>query len=253
MSETKTFEELFLSYSKEENVKVNKLKILLINNINSNYMYLLKLKEWQIKQEEYFDYLFYLGNFMSFSENKNKNDIKEICNDEAEIGGLLSYLENICLNIVYIGGSNDTPTIFQKPYPTLTLKSKNLHNNYHKLSEDLYLIGYGGYINKNLLDDTFSNFEDYKKESNKTQNTQLILICNDSKNDEFYKNIIKNKKKDIFLFLNGNIKLKKGEIKLGEITMLNPGSICDGEFAILFLERDIGGKWKIQTINYLII
>ena len=93
----------------------------------------------------------------------------------------------------------------------------------------------------------------YKKESNKTQNTQLILICNDGKNDEFYKNIIKNKKKDIFLFLNGNIKLKKREIKLGEITMLNPGSICDGEFAILFLERDIGGKWKIQTINYLII
>ena len=49
MSEPKTFEELFLSYSKEENLKLKKLKILLINNINSNYRYLLKLKECQIK------------------------------------------------------------------------------------------------------------------------------------------------------------------------------------------------------------
>ncbi len=59
MSETKTFEELFLSYSKEENLKLKKLKILLINNINSNYRYLLKLKECQIKSQEYFDYIFY--------------------------------------------------------------------------------------------------------------------------------------------------------------------------------------------------
>ena len=59
MSETKTFEELFLSYSKEENLKSKKLKILLINNINSNYRYFLKLKEWKIKSQEYFDYIFY--------------------------------------------------------------------------------------------------------------------------------------------------------------------------------------------------
>ena len=253
MSETKSFEELFLSYSKEENLKVNKLKILIVNNINSNYMYLLKLKEWQIKQEKYFDYLFYLGNFLSFSENKNKNDIKEICNDEAEIGGLLSFLENLCLNIVYIGGSNDTPTIFKTPYPTLTIKSTNLHNNFHKLAEDLYLIGYGGYIGKNLIENIFSNFNNYIKENNKMKNTQLILLCNDKNNDEIYKNIIKNKYNNIFLLLNGNTKLKKGKKAIGKLTMINPGSICEGEFAILVLERDINGIWKIQKINYLSI
>ena len=58
MSETKTFEELFLSQYEEENLKVNQLKILLINNINSNHLYLLKLKEWQMKNQEYFDYIF---------------------------------------------------------------------------------------------------------------------------------------------------------------------------------------------------
>ena len=63
MSETKTFEELFLSQSEEENLKVKQIKILIVNNINSNYMYLIKLKEWQIQHKEYFNYLFYLGNF----------------------------------------------------------------------------------------------------------------------------------------------------------------------------------------------
>ena len=261
MSETKTFEELFLSYSKEQNLKVNKLKILLINNINSNYRYLFKLKEWQIKNQEYFDYIFYLGNFLSFQENKNKNDLKEICNDEAEIGGLLLFLENICLNIIYIGGDNDTPTIFKTPHPTLTLKSINLHNNFHKLAEDLYLIGYGGNIeinkNKNPLENTFYKFNDYIKENNKLQNSQIILLCNDSnyeKNDKKYKNIIKIiKNKNIFLFLNGNINMKKGEEKLEDITILNPGSIYEGEFVILILERDKDQTWKIQTINYLTI
>ena len=65
MSETKSFEELFLSQSVEENLKIKHLKILVLNNINSNYLYLFKLKEWQIKSNIYFDYLFYLGNFLS--------------------------------------------------------------------------------------------------------------------------------------------------------------------------------------------
>ena len=34
MSETKTFEELFLSQSEEENLKVKQIKILIVNNIN---------------------------------------------------------------------------------------------------------------------------------------------------------------------------------------------------------------------------
>ena len=264
MSETKTFEELFLVNSKEENLKVNHLKILIINNINSNYMYLIKLKEWQIKHQEYFDYLFFIGNFLSYSENKNKNDIKEICNDEAEIGALLSYLENLSLNIIYIGGDNDTPTIFKEPYPSLTLKSINLHKKYHKLAEDLYIIGYGGTIEINSLENTFNNFNDYIKENVNIKNIQTIFISNDStydnyslfnsKKDKKYENIIKTEK-NIFLNINGNINIKKGNEKSGNITLLYPGSICQGEFTVLILERKNNTKnsWKIKAINYLTI
>ena len=264
MSETKTFEELFLVNSKEENLKVNHLKILIINNINSNYMYLIKLKEWQIKHQEYFDYLFFIGNFLSYSENKNKNDIKEICNDEAEIGALLSYLENLSLNIIYIGGDNDTPTIFKEPYPSLTLKSINLHQKYHKLAEDLYIIGYGGNIVIDSLKNTFINFKDYIKDNVNMNNIQTIFISNDSKyynnnlfndkKDKIYENIVKNDN-NIFLNLNGNINMKKGTKNIGNITILYPGSICQGEFTVLILERnnDINNSWKIKTIDYLII
>ena len=269
MSETKTFEDLFLSQYEEDNLKVNHLKILLINNINSNHMYLIKLKEWQIKNQEYFDYIFFLGNFLSYSENKNKNDIKEISHDEAEIGALISFLENLSLNVIYIGGNNDTSTIFKAPYPILTLRSKNLHNNFHKLAEDLYIIGYGGNIIKNEFDNSleniFSSFHEYIRENKKIDNFQTILLNNDSSYDnnnlltnndnKIYENIIKNKENNIFLNINGNIKIEKGTKKIGNTTIINPGSMCEGEFGILIIERDINNNnsWKIQKMDYFMI
>ena len=263
MSETKTFEELFLSQSEEENLKVKKIKILIVNNINSNYMYLIKLKEWQIQQKEYFDYLFYLGNFLSYDENKDKNDIKEISNDEAEIGGLLSYLENLSLNIVYLGGKNDCLTLFKAPYPSLTLRSVNLHENFYKLAEDLYLVGYGGSISTEKInisiEITFSKLHEYIRDNNKPKKIQTIFMSNDgsyenSKNkDHTFENVMKNKKNNIFINLNGNIKMKKGNQKIWDINIINPGSICEGEIGILILERGINNFWKIKEMNFLTI
>ena len=261
MSETKTFEELFLSQSVEENLKINHLKILVINNINSNNLYLFKLKEWQINHNIYFDYLFFLGNFLSFSD-KDKSSIKEIANDEAQTGGLLSYLENLCLKIVYIGGNNDIGTLFKKPYPSLTVKSINIHNDFYKLAEDLYVIGYGGNINddnKYELEDTFDSLHKYIEENDRIKNIQTILINNDYYNENktiklIYEKIIKNEKNKIFLNLNGCTEEKQGTYKLFDINIINPGSINDGNLAILDLERDIkNNSWKTQKIEYLII
>ena len=268
MSETKTFEELFLAQSEEDNLKVNHLKLLLINNINSNYMYLIKLKEWQIQHQQYFNYIIYLGNFLSYSENKKKDDVKQLSNDESEIGGLLSYLENLCLNIIYIGGNNDVSTIFNQPYPNLTLRSINLHNKFYELANDLYIIGYGGNIPMNTIDNelenSFSTLQKYIKENKNLNNFQTIFINNyflqknsnniNNFNESFYENIIKNKKNKVFLNLSGNIKQKKGIEKDGNLTIINPGSISAGDFVILNLERDVlNNSWKIQKIDYLMI
>ena len=261
MSETKSFEELFLSQSVEENLKIKHLKILVLNNINSNYLYLFKLKEWQIKSNIYFDYLLYLGNFLSYSD-KDKNNVKEIANDEAQTGGLLSYLENLCLNIIYIGGNNDCVTLFKNPFPYLTVKSKNIHKNYFKLTDDLYVVGYGGNINDNNifeLEDTFSSLHKYLVENDKLTNIQTILMNNDNYNENkdsksIYENIFKNKENNVFLNLNGNIEEKKGTYKLFDTIVINPGSIIDGNIGILDLERDINdNSWKIKNMEYLSI
>ena len=63
MSETKKFEDLFLSSNFEETLSIKKLRILIISDINSNFMYLQKLKEWQLKNNIYFDYIFFAGKF----------------------------------------------------------------------------------------------------------------------------------------------------------------------------------------------
>ena len=261
MSETKTFEELFLSQSVEENLKINHLKILVINNINSNNLYLFKLKEWQINHNIYFDYLFFLGNFLSFSD-KDKTSIKEIANDEAQTGGLLSYLENLCLKIIYIGGINDIGTLFKKPYPSLTVKSINIHNDFLKLADDLYVIGYGGNINddnKYQLKEAFDSLHKYIKENDRIKNIQTILINNDYYNGNpttklIYEKIIKNEKNKIFLNLNGCIEEKQGSYKLFDIDIINPGSINNGNLVIVDLERDINNNsWKVQNIENLLI
>ena len=268
MSETKSFEDLFLAQSEEENLKINHLKILIINNINSNHMYLIKLKEWQNEHQEYFDYLFILGNFLSYDENKKKDDIKEIANDEAEIGGFLSYLENISINIIYIGGNNDTTTIFKEPYPKLTLRSINLHKQFHKLADDLYLVGYGGGESmerlNNPIENIFSSLFKYIKENDKISKIQTIFLNNESSYEKniissdnkgtIYETIIKDKKNNILINLNGNTKIKKGTQILSNLnlTVINPGSICEGEFVILIIKRDNkNNSWKIHKLDHL--
>ena len=262
MSETKSFEELFLAQSVEENLKINHLKILILSNINSNNLYLFKLKEWQIKQNIYFDYLFFLGDFLSFSEN-DKNSIKEIANDEAQTGGLISYLENLCLNVIYIGGNNDAVTLFNEPFPSLTVKSKNIHQKFCKLAEDLYLIGFGGNIhgkNMHKLEETFICLNKYIMDNDKLKNFQTILINNDNYYENkdtklIYELIFKNKENNIFLNINGNPKEKQGTFKLFDTTIINPGSINDGNIGILDLDRDINNNnsWKIKNIEYILI
>ena len=122
MSETKKFEDLFLSSNFEETLSIKKLKILIISDINSNFMYLQKLKEWQLNNNIYFDYIFFAGNFLKHTNFANKTEEKEnIAIQEAEMSTLLTFLENINLNIFYIGGLNDPKNLFMKNPPTLIL------------------------------------------------------------------------------------------------------------------------------------
>lgn len=269
MSETKTFEDLFLSSNFEESSQKNTIKILVTSNLNSDFMYLMKLKEWQIENQEYFDYLIFLGNFIEHKENKDKNDEETITNDESETGGLINYFENITLNLLYIGGENDVKTLFKLPYPTLTINSINLHQSHYKIANDLYFVGYGGQLlgsKYNSFEIFFNNFKYFFNESNNNSNIQNILITNDDEMFDTTKNGLKNnfveknkfnnliKKKDnnILIVLNGSSKQKKGSEKIFNTTIINPGQLCNGEFVILILDREPKRKiWEIQKLDFI--
>ena len=70
-----------------------------------------------------------------------------------------------------------------------------------------------------------------------------------------YEKVFKNEKNKIFLNLNGCTTEKQGTYKLFDINIFNPGSINEGNIAILDLERDINNNniWKVQKIEYLLI
>lgn len=146
MSETKTFEELFLSCDLDKAYEIKEIRILMISDIKGNHLYLQKLKEWQLENNVYFDFIFVLGNFLNLPFGSQNNEAI-IPKSEADISSILTFLENITLNVVYIGGNHDSGTIFESQCPpSLTIKSFNLHQNYFKIADDLYLIGQGGTV-----------------------------------------------------------------------------------------------------------
>lgn len=196
MSETKTFEELFLSSNLSHNLSISNLKILLISDINSNYMYVEKLKEWQLENNQYFDYIFFCGNFLSF--NQEVNEQKNLPKAEADISGLITYIENIQLNVFYVPGYNDPKTLLKEESPTITVKSKNIHKKFVKLADDLYVIGVSGNVAKlidNIPDGYFYIQGNIIKKDN--QSEYSLFAFNDKKFNNDLKETIEAFKKEI--------------------------------------------------------
>jgi Icc-related predicted phosphoesterase len=146
MSENKTFEELFLSECKEQNLKVKELDILLISDVHKSSSFLEKLKEWQLENKKLFDYIICTGDMLNLF--LPDNDLNEsIAKGEADLSAMISFLENMCLNVIYIPGNHDPKSLFHwKDVPSLTIRSVNVHKRFLKVANDLYIIGLGGSI-----------------------------------------------------------------------------------------------------------
>jgi len=169
MSESKKFEELFLSECQSENLAISELNILLISDLHKNYSFLEMLKEWHTKQKKVFDYIFLTGDILTLNYPEN-NHTECIAKSEAEISSIISFLENMCLNVIYIGGNHDPKTLFSDPNQSLTIKSMNIHQKFHKICNDLYIFGLGGAVptirSQNVIySEEFSPFVDIDKNS----------------------------------------------------------------------------------------
>lgn len=156
MSETKKFEELFLSECSSENLQRTELKILLISDLHKNYSFLENLKDWHTKQKRVFNYIFLTGDILSLKYPENIQP-ESIAKSEAEISAIISFLENMCLNVIYLGGNHDPTTLFSDSELSLTIKSTNAHKKFIKVCNDLYIFGFGGAVpalsSKNFIDD----------------------------------------------------------------------------------------------------
>lgn len=165
MSETKTFEELFLSECAKENLSVKDLKILLITDLHKNYGFLEKLKEWHTKNIKKFNYILVTGDILTLKYPEN-DETESIAKSEADISAIISFLENMCLNVIYIGGNHDPRSLFtDNNQQFLTIKSVNLHKKALKVANDLYFYGLGGAVptitsKNNMNSDNFQPYVD---------------------------------------------------------------------------------------------
>lgn len=123
-----------------------------IENVNKLVNY---CKEKSIKP----DYIFCLGDIMSTGKQEDQSvyDLKV-----EELKTILTTLELISPNLIYIPGNHDFINLFKvEESPKLTENSINLHLSEHLIKDDLLLVGIGGSICSLFSDEEF--YHAYKK------------------------------------------------------------------------------------------
>ena len=139
--------------------KEDKLLILLVSDTHESIENVNKLvnycKENSIKP----DYIFCLGDIMSTGKQEDQSVYDSKVD---ELKTLLTTLELISPNLIYIPGNHDFINLFKvEDSPKLTENSINLHLSKYLIKDDLLLVGIGGSICSLYSDEEF--YHAYKK------------------------------------------------------------------------------------------
>ena len=189
--------------NRTEDIEKGDLKFLLVSDIHDNVTGLDLLLN-KVKSKKY-DYIFYLGDMVKMIPGQ-QNSSEHASIYEQRMTQYLQKLEQIA-PVLYIPGNNEPFTIYERNAPKLTEISTNIHNNYKKLKEDLYIMGLGGCVpilnggkyDKNVI--PFSTLNTSNVIQNGfPYNLPEYGLDNYKKSDEWFgndiKNIINNVKKD---------------------------------------------------------
>ena len=182
----------------------NELRFLLVSDIHDNTTSIDILLEKNKNKK--FNYILYAGDMVKMTPGQ-QNSSEHAHEYEERMTDYINKLEKIA-PILYIPGNNEPFTIYEKNSPKLSKTSVNVHNNYFKLKDDLYLIGLGGCVpilNGGKYDKNVIPFE--------TLNTSNVIqngfpynlpeygLDNYKKSDEWFGNdirkIINNIKKEV--------------------------------------------------------
>ena len=182
----------------------NELRFLLVSDIHDNTTSIDILLEKNKNKK--FNYILYAGDMVKMTPGQ-QNSSEHAHEYEERMINYINKLEKIA-PILYIPGNNEPFTIYENNSPKLSKTSVNIHNNYFKIKNDLYLIGLGGCVpilNGGKYDKNVIPFE--------TLNTSNVIqngfpynlpeygLDNYKKSDEWFGNdirkIINNIKKEV--------------------------------------------------------
>jgi len=130
-----------ITHSVDEDGKED-LKFLLVSDIHDNVTSLDLLLN-KVKSKKY-NYIFYLGDMVKMTPGQ-QNSSEHANIYEQRMTQYLEKLEQIA-EVLYIPGNNEPFTIYENNAPKLAKKSTNIHNNYIKIKDDLYIMGIGGCV-----------------------------------------------------------------------------------------------------------
>ena len=184
-----------LNLSQVQNIDNNSLRFLLLSDIHDNETSIDLLIN-KIKSNKY-NYIFYLGDMVKMTPGQqNSSEHAKIY--EQRMTQYLKKLEQIA-PVLFIPGNNEPYTIYEKNSPKLSNISENIHNNFKKIKNDLYIIGLGGctpILNGGKYDKNTIPFSTLNT-SNVIQNgfpynLPQYGLDNYKKSDEWFGNDIKN-------------------------------------------------------------
>lgn len=133
------------------------LSILLVSDIHEDLNSLDELVNFCKKSSYVPDYIFNLGDIITIPDGQ-QDDPEIGAEKEKLITQILSKLEKISENVLYIPGNHDPKSLYSQEPPQLTEKSKNLHMKNVKIGDNLLVLGLGGSISNVATDE-----KDYHK------------------------------------------------------------------------------------------
>ncbi len=124
--------------------KDDKLFILLVSDIHESIENVNEIVTYCKNNSINPDYIFCLGDIMSIPQG-SQGDQKIYEEKVNDLKNILTTLESICPNLIYLPGNHDFKNLFSvEDSPKLTENSVNLHLKSIIIKEDLLLVGIGG-------------------------------------------------------------------------------------------------------------
>ena len=259
------------------------LTLMLVSDLHVATDKLEKLKNWYVeKNKERINYVIGLGDFDNLDNNDPETQKELPSKLESNISNELLYLEFFSVPILYIPGNHDAPSLFTER-PTLTQHSTNIHGRAFKLAEGLQIVGFGGslpgYIGEKQHwrgwpfksdEELAANFKEIAQ-GHLNSATQTILATHVGpwsssttkdyfqdypdlieSGSKFLDEVVMKEENNILANIHGHTHEGTGRATLRRREVINPGSLSQGDFAILRLNKDSWTqKWAVKSLELI--